>query len=59
MGLLEWYFLIGILYTVINGYVRKLDTEGDWGLVFCWMFLWPLAFIALGIMYISKRVNKF
>lgn len=59
MGLLEWYFLIGIVYTVINGYVRKLDTDGDWGLVFVWMFLWPLAFIALGIMYISKRVNKF
>lgn len=59
MGLLEWYFLVGIIYTVINGYVRKLDTDGDWGLVFVWMFLWPLAFIALGIMYISKRVNKF
>lgn len=59
MGLLEWYFLIGIVYTVINGYVRKLDTDGDWSLVFVWLFLWPLAFIALIIMYISKRVNKF
>lgn len=59
MGLLEWYFLIGIVYTVINGYVRKLDTDGDFTLPFVWMFLWPLAFIALGIMYISKRVNKF
>ncbi len=59
MGLLEWYFLIGIVYTVINGYVRKLDTDGDFTLPFVWMFLWPLAFTALGIMYISKRVNKF
>lgn len=58
MGLLEWYFLVGIVYTVINGYVRKLDTEGDWGLVFCWMFLWPLAFIALCIMYIQKKINR-
>ena len=59
MGLLEWYFLIGIVYTFINGYVRNLDTDGDWGLPFVWLFLWPLAFIALIIMYISKRINKF
>lgn len=57
MGLLEWYFLIGIVYTVINGYVRRL--QADWDLTFVWLFLWPLAFIALIIMYISKRVNKF
>lgn len=57
MGLLEWYFLIGIVYTVINGYVRKLDA--DWDLTFAWLFLWPVCFIALFVIYISKRVNKF
>ena len=24
-----YYFLIGLIYTFINGFVRKIDTEGD------------------------------
>lgn len=59
MILLQMYFLVGILYVFVNGYVRRLDLDGDWSLPFVWMFLWPLCFIALFVMWIGKRINKF
>ena len=36
------YVIIGITYTVINGLVRRVDTEGDWLLPLSWIFLWPM-----------------
>ncbi len=54
-----WYVIIGLIYTLINGFVRKLDTEGDWMLVFVWIFMWPVAFLALFINYlVMRKENK-
>lgn len=44
MGL---YILIGLIYTLINIFIRKLDVDGDWTFVYVWVFLWPVCFIAL------------
>ena len=57
--LIELYLGIGIVYTLVNGLYRKLDTDSDWGLPFLWMFLWWVCFIALFIQYIGKKINKF
>ena len=46
------YFIIGIVYTLVNIFVRKLDTNGDYLLPFIWLLLWPIAFIVL-------IINKF
>lgn len=48
------YFLIGMIYTLINGLVRKLDTDGDWLLPIFWLLLWPIAFIGLVIINVNK-----
>lgn len=48
------YFLIGMIYTLINGFVRKLDTDGDWLLPIFWLLLWPIAFIGLVIINVNK-----
>ena len=50
------YFLIGVLYTLINLFIRKLNIEDDWGLMFMWILAWPLFFILL---LISKISNKY
>lgn len=41
------YFLIGLVYAVINGWIRGLNDDGDWLLTIVWITLWPLCFIAL------------
>lgn len=50
-----FYILVGIIYTLINAFVRKLNREGDWLLTLLWLFGWPLCFIALAI---EKYQNK-
>ena len=39
-----YYFLIGLIYTFINGFVRKIDTEGEPLLPTVWLCLWPICF---------------
>lgn len=58
MNWLLAYFLIGAIYTLINGFVRKLDTDGDFMLGFIWLFFWPIAFITLGLRAIDKFRKK-
>lgn len=41
------YFLIGIVYAVINGWIRKMNDDGDWLLTIVWMLLWPICLIGL------------
>ncbi len=41
------YITIGIIYTIINGAVRKLNSDGDWLLPWCWLLLWPVFFLTL------------
>lgn len=52
------YFLIGMIYTLINGFVRKLDTDGDWLLPIFWLLLWPIAFIGLAIITVNKYFER-
>lgn len=56
--ILMWYFIIGAVYLLINGIVRKLDTGGDYLLPYVWFFFWPIAFTVLGIKWIrGKMIN--
>lgn len=52
------YILIGLLYTLVNIFIRKIDTDGDYLLVFVWMFIWPLAFTALIVDYLYNKIYK-
>ncbi|MCX8481227.1 MAG: hypothetical protein ORN58_04830 [Sediminibacterium sp.] len=36
------YFGIGLVYSLVNIFVRKLETNGDYLLPFVWMFFWPI-----------------
>ncbi len=36
------YFMIGLVYSLVNIFVRKLETNGDYLLPFVWMFFWPI-----------------
>lgn len=45
--LIAFYFFIGIIYCIVNGGIRKLDTEGDFLLPMGWIGLWPLFIMAL------------
>jgi hypothetical protein len=53
-----WYFLIGLIYTIINGMVRKLDTDDDFLLPMVWFLLWPIAFISLFFVGMKKLISK-
>lgn len=48
------YILIGLIYCFINGFFRKLDTDGDWDMGLLWIFLWPLCILAWVLTKISK-----
>ena len=55
------YVLIGVVYAIFNGGIRKVDTHGDWFIPLVWMFLWPLGAISLlarGIEYIHEKYFK-
>jgi hypothetical protein len=47
--MLALYFAIGVAYCLVNGGIRKIDTEGDMFLPLMWVLLWPLFFVALSI----------
>jgi hypothetical protein len=56
------YYFIGLSYWAINIFVRKLHTKNDegegWFLAPMWMFLWPMCFIALLIVWISNLKER-
>jgi len=52
------YILIGLVYTVINGSVRKIDTDGDWMLPLVWWGLWPLCLTALLVGFLQDLWRK-
>lgn len=60
------YFLIGLVYCLVNLLVRKLDTDEDYMLVaFFWFLLWPIAALAWLIIllkyaykYALRELNK-
>jgi hypothetical protein len=54
------YFIIGVMYAVFNGQVRKLDTGGDPMLPLAWVFLWPigmLAHLTTGVKYLYCKAT--
>lgn len=51
------YFLIGIIYTLINVLIRKIHSD-DPMLVLIWISMWPIALIVLFIHYLEKKYNK-
>ena len=52
------YFIIGIIYCIVNGTIRNIDTDDDMLLPMVWIGFWPLCFIALIILYIQKKLNQ-
>lgn len=49
------YLIIGLIYTLINIFIRKLDVDNDWMIVLVWWFMWPICFIAIIINYLNKK----
>ncbi|MDI9337803.1 MAG: hypothetical protein QM539_05170 [Alphaproteobacteria bacterium] len=52
------YFIIGLIYALINVFVRKLETNGDYLLPFIWMFFWPITIPVLLYSKYSKNSNN-
>jgi hypothetical protein len=61
--ILPIYLLIGLIYWLINSFVRKLETDGDYLLPIVWFLAWPLAaitwFIILIVWIKEYLVTKF
>lgn len=55
---MEYYFIIGIIYAIINGAIRKVDTDGDWLLTFAWVIAWPIGLISLLVVGVIKLIEK-
>lgn len=51
------YFLIGILYTIVNCLVRKMNTDEEYLIIFIWVFFWPICFICIGLHFLGKLKN--
>jgi hypothetical protein len=54
---MEIYFIIGLVYTLINTQIRKIEPE-DPLLVLVWICLWPMALIVLFIHYLENKYKK-
>lgn len=50
------YVLIGLLYVLINIFIRDIEPD-DPMLPLVWWFLWPICFVALAIL-IARRLIK-
>lgn len=55
---MEYYFIIGIIYAVINGAIRKIDTDGDWLLPLAWIIVWPISIASLLVDWVIKLIKK-
>lgn len=55
---MEYYFIIGIIYAIINGAIRKIDTDGDWLLPLAWIIAWPIGIASLLTEQIIKLIKK-
>ena len=54
---MEYYFIIGIIYAVINGAIRKIDTDGDWLLPLAWIIVWPIGLASLLVGLVIKLIK--
>lgn len=50
------YASIGLIYVLVNVFVRKIDPD-DPMLVLVWWFLWPLCFAALATLWVNDGIN--
>lgn len=53
-----YYFLVGLLYTLINVLIRKIDADGDPLLVFVWVFVWPFCLVLLLSAFLQDKLKK-
>lgn len=56
INMIGLYCLVGFIYVIINIFFREMNEDGDWSLVFVWLFMWPICFTALLIKFINDRV---
>lgn len=47
-----WYFILGILVTIYNGAVRKIEADALLG--FAWFLVWPLTPIVAIVSAIAR-----
>lgn len=55
--ILPLYVIIGLVYLLINIFVRKLDTYDDPMLPLVWWFLWPICLAALISQWTNKQIT--
>lgn len=53
-----WYFIIGLLYMIINTFIRKIETDGDYLLPLAWFMVWPVGILGLIIVGAINQYNK-
>lgn len=52
------YILIGLIYSLINSIIRKLEGSNDPLIVTLWIFFWPLCFLVLGINFLQDKFKR-
>lgn len=52
------WFIVGIIYAIINGAVRKIDTDGDWLLPFAWVTMWPFMLPAVIVSGVYRKLKN-
>jgi hypothetical protein len=57
-NILPYYILVGLIYALFNGFIRKIDTDDNPMLPLVWWFLWWLCLLGRGIAYIQDKIIK-
>lgn len=52
------WLTVGIGYTLVNGLIRKIDTDGDWLLPIAWITLWPIMIPTLIVHKVMEKYSK-
>lgn len=55
---LQYYLIIGVIYCLINAFIRRIDIDGDSHLPLMWLFLWGMCVVAHIIAYFIKVKHK-
>ncbi len=58
-----YYIIPGLIYFLINIFIRKLHTKNEsedgWWLTILWVFGWPICFVTLLILGLQKLKKSY
>lgn len=52
-----FYYFAGVFYSLFNGIIRKVETDGNPFQAFSWFLLWPIYLFALIFRTIYRKIK--